>query len=114
MRANMTIDLTDLGEPKLSVSQAARYFAPSRGGKPAHKSRVIRYITAGVVGPNGDRVYLEALRQGNQWVTTPSAIQEFAESLTPARVATPPTTRTTAVRRKAAELAGRELERHGV
>jgi hypothetical protein len=108
------IDLTDPNQPKLNTTQAARYFASSRGGKAAHKSRIVRYITTGVVGPNGGRVYLDALRQGNQWVTTPSSIQAFAEALTPERVVTAPTTRTTAVQGKAAERAGRELAKRGI
>jgi hypothetical protein len=110
----MTIDLTDPAEPKLNMSQAAAYFAPSRGAKKPHKSRVVRYITAGVIGPDGGRVYLAALRQGTQWVTTPAAIQAFAEALTPGRVAAPPTPRTSAARRKAAERAGHELAKRGI
>jgi len=86
----MTINLIDPEEPKLNLSQAARYFAPSRGDRPAHKSRIVRYITDGVKGPSGARVFLGALRQGNQWVTTPSAI------------------------RKNAERAGRELAKRGI
>ena len=114
MGTNMPIDLTDPNKPKLNPTQAARYFASSRGDRPTHKSRVVRYILDGVVGPNGDRVYLEALRQGNQWVTTPEAIQAFCEALTPRPARPQSGSRAAAVPSKKAERAGRELAKHRI
>ncbi len=109
----MPIHVTNPEEPGLNMSQATKYFVSSRGNRPAHKSRLIRYITHGVNGPNGGRVYLEALRQGNQWVTTPSAIQAFCEALTPERADVKPTHQTSASRRRASDRAGRELTKRG-
>jgi hypothetical protein len=110
----MAIDLTNPDEPKINLSQAAKYFAPSRRNRPAHKSRVLRYITDGVPRPGSSRVYLAALRQGNQWVTTPSAIQAFCEALTPNTVDAPSSPRTLPAVRRAAERAGRELDKRGI
>jgi hypothetical protein len=108
----MTIDLTDPNEPKLNMSQAAKYLAPSRCGRPPHKSRVIRYITVGRIAPNGVRVYLDALRQGSQWVTTARSLQHFCEALTPKPGQATHVSRATAAS-KAAERARRELDKLG-
>jgi hypothetical protein len=110
----MKIDLRDPDEPKLNLSQAARYFAPSRGDRPAHKSRLVRYITHGVLGPDGRRVYLGAARQGTQWVTTPSAIQAFSDALTPRRRDAAAAPRTPSARRASAVKAARALDRLGI
>jgi hypothetical protein len=104
------IDVTDLNEPKLNLSEAARYFAPSRKGRPPHKSRILRYMTDGVVGPDGVRVFLGGGRLGYQWVTTPSAIQAFCEALTPKLGSAP----SRVAARKAAERAGDELAERGI
>jgi hypothetical protein len=110
----MKIDLRDPDEPKLNLSQAARYFAPSRGDRPAHKSRLVRYITIGVLGPDGHRVRLAALRQGHGWVTTPAAIQAFCEALTPQRRDAAGATHTPSARRASATRAARELDELGI
>jgi hypothetical protein len=109
----MDPDLRDPDEPKLNLGQAAQYFASSRGGRPAHKSRVLRYIVDGVLGLDGHRHWLGALRQGNQWVTTPSAIQAFCEALTPRRRDGAGAGRTTAGRRASAAKVAHELDRLG-
>jgi hypothetical protein len=114
MGANVSVDVTNPNEPKLSLGLATRYFAPSRKGRPPHKSRILRYITRGVPGPDGERVYLAAARQGNQWVTTPSAIQAFCDALTPEPGGHCPGSRASAVRHDRAEGAGRELEKRGI
>jgi hypothetical protein len=110
----MKIDLRDPDEPKLSLAQAARYFAPSRGNRPAHKSRLVRYITIGILGPDGHRVRLAALRQGHGWVTTPSAIQAFCEALTPQRRDPATAPRTPSARGASAARAARALDRLGI
>jgi hypothetical protein len=110
----MSIDITNPKEPKLNLCQAAKYFAPSRGSRPAHKSRLVRYITDGIIGPKGERVYLSALRQGKQWVTTPSAIQAFCEALTPNTRSVPASPRTRPDFKRGAERAGRELDEYGI
>jgi hypothetical protein len=75
----------------------------------------------GVVGPSGQRVYLEAARLGGRWVTTPAAIRRFVAAQTPAHgdaskptTDTTPTPRTPSKRRKASERAAEELERVGI
>jgi hypothetical protein len=110
----MPIDLTDPEEPVLSIAQAARLFAPCRGGRPTHKNRLIRYIVDGVVGPDGHRVRLDALRQGHAWITTRSAIQAFCVALTPKRPDAAGATRTPPARRASAAKATRVLDRLGI
>jgi len=105
----MAIDLTRTDEPKLNLKQAAGYFASARGDKPAHITRVLRYITKGCLGPDGRRVYLAALRQGSTWTTTPASIQTFCEQLTPKPGSTPVAPRTPSKRRREIERADREL-----
>ena len=110
----MAIDLTD-NEPKLSLTQAAKYFPEFRPGKAAHKSRILRYILDGIVSPlDGERKYLDALKAGSQWMTTPSAIQEFCESITPGRGRRSATVRTSAGRSRSAEQTARALDRAGI
>jgi hypothetical protein len=110
----MDIDLRDPDEPKLNLAQACRFFAPSRTNRPVHKSRLIRYIVDGVLGPDGTRVRLAALRQGHGWVTTPSAIQAFCEALTPKRRDAAGATHTPSARRASDAKAARELDRLGI
>jgi hypothetical protein len=114
MGANMGVDITNPREPKLSLGLATGYFAESRKGRRPHKSRILRYITLGVLGPGGVRVYLAAVRQGNQWVTTPSAIQAFCDALTPGPIGDRPSSRASTVRSDRAERAGREIEKRGI
>jgi hypothetical protein len=66
-----------LTETLLSFPQAAELFAPYREGKPAHVSRLHRHRLYGYRG-----VYLEAMRQGGQWVTSKEAVARFMAALT--------------------------------
>jgi hypothetical protein len=68
------------GEP---LSRACRRFPPHRQGKSVTLSCLIRWVTSGVRGPNGQRIRLEAARLSGRWVTTPQAIARFLEAQTP-------------------------------
>jgi Protein of unknown function (DUF1580) len=89
------------------VRQAPQYLGSGRNGKPVHKSFLIRAIKKGV---NGHR--LEALRIGSRWISSIEALQRWAESQTP-DLASGPAGKPAVNRRKAAEQAGRELDRLG-
>ncbi len=89
-----------------ALREAPAFLGRGRNGKPPHKSFVLRAITKGI---NGHR--LEALRVGSRWLTSVEALQRWAEDQT--KDATIAPTPTPASRRKAAEAAGRELDRLG-
>jgi hypothetical protein len=86
---------------------------PGRDGKPIHFSTVFRWVVKGVRGPAGERVRLDALRIGGRWVTSASALQRFAEALTP-QLDGGATPATPTQRQRAAERAGKELEALGI
>ena len=90
-----------------ALKEGPSYLGAGRNGRPPRKSFVVRAIKKGI---NGHR--LEALRVGSRRVTGVEASQRWAESQTadvlPGPAETPP-----ACRRKAAERAGRELDRFG-
>jgi hypothetical protein len=80
-------------------------------------STVWRWVNKGVLGPQGRRVKLEALKLGGQLVTTEQAIQRFAEALTPApRIEGEPLVVASLApgKRKAAERADAELMKRGI
>jgi hypothetical protein len=101
---------------KLSV--LARRVPSYRSGKPASLSRLLRWVLDGVRGPDGQRVYMEALRTPSGWISTPRAISRFFEALTPTttepNAAPAPKPRTERQRLLAAERAGKQLEKLGV
>ncbi len=90
-----------------ALKEGPAYLGAGRGGRPPHRSFMVRAITKGM---NGQR--LEALRVGSRWLTSVEALQRWAEAQTAARVgeaAAPPP----AANRGAAERAARELDRLG-
>src|SRR5262245_5802633 len=107
------IDLST--ESALSLTQAARLLPPGRGGRPVTLSCVLRWVLTGARGPSGERIRLEAVRVGGRWLTTREALQRFAEALTPRPDAPPaPAPRTAGQRARAAEKAGKQLEKLGI
>jgi hypothetical protein len=98
-----------------TLTQAARRVPRTRQDRPVTLSCLLRWIMSGVIGPNGQRIKLEAARLANRWITTPGAISRFVVAQTPS----PPsgeasTPRTAGKRRRASEAAARELERIGI
>src|SRR3954469_19956856 len=87
--------------------QAGPSLGAGRNGRPVHISFFIRAITKGI---NGHR--LEALKVGSRWITSVEALQRWAEAQT-GDAAAGPDESPAAGRRKAAERAGRELDRLG-
>src|SRR4051812_30723995 len=106
------IDLT--AEKPLSLWRAAELIPPARNGKRTNASTIFRWVRDGATGPDGQRVYLEALKLPGRWLTTAAAVQRFLEALTPQRDARPATPRPSGRRAKASEKAGREPAKIGI
>jgi hypothetical protein len=61
-----------------TLTRAAQRIPSTRQGKPVTLSCLLRWVQTGVIGPNGQRIKLEAARLAGKWVTTPAAIRRFA------------------------------------
>src|SRR5262245_19029756 len=99
-----------------TLTRAARRVPRTRQNKPVTQSCLFRWVTAGVVGPDGRRIKLEAARIAGKWVTTPGAIRRFVAAQTPNLTDTPlaaPPPRSPIQRRRASEAAASKLERAG-
>jgi hypothetical protein len=107
------IDLST--EHPLSLIEACRLVPPARGGRRTHISTLLRWITRGVVTADGRRVRLRACRLGSRWITSRESITEYMQALTPPLDAEPTATpRTPGKRQRAAEAAGKQLEKVGI
>lgn len=96
----------------ISLSQAAKQI-PGPTGKGLDPSTCFRWTTTGARSATGERVKLEALRVGGRILTTQAAVRRFLLALTHGTTAPTPAPRSPATRQRAAERAGRELERMG-
>jgi hypothetical protein len=104
-----------LTENLISLIEAARRLPPGRGGRPVSFGCVLRWITQGIVGPDGRRIRLEGIRLGARWLTSTEALARWAEQLTPRLDPEPGLApRTPAKRRKAAERVDQVLKRLGM
>ena len=100
-----------------TLTRAARRVPRTRQDKPVTLSCLFRWVTTGVVGPDGRRIKLEAARIAGKWVTTPGAIRRFVTAQTPNLTDTTlsaPPPRSANQRRRASERAAAELERAGI
>ena len=107
------IDLAN--QQGLSPKEAAILLPSYKGGKPSHPSKIIRLITKGTRLPNGSVERLEALRIGNQWITTAEAIRTYGERVAAGSLGQPQSIATKPISpRPAAERADRELASIGI
>jgi hypothetical protein len=96
------LDLTT--DKPISLATATALVPPGRSGRKTHLSTLLRWITKGAKGPDGEVVRLEAVRLGGRWMTSRGALQRFAERLTPSpEGADSPTVQTPAAKRRAAK-----------
>ena len=91
-----------------ALREAPAFLGRGRNGKPPRKNFVLQAITRGINGHS-----LEALRVGSRWITSVEALRRRAEGQT-RDAATAPTPAPAPGRRRAAEAAGRELDRLGI
>jgi hypothetical protein len=98
-----------------NLNQAARLFPPYREERRVNASTIFRWIVEGVRRPDGTRLRLEGARVGGRWLTSTHAIERFIRAQTPhLDAAERPRERTQKQREKAAERAGKQLERIGI
>jgi hypothetical protein len=103
-----------LDENPFPLETACKQIPPGRGGERCHISTLVRWISRGVLSPNGSRVRLEAIRLGGRWLTSRAAIQRFCDALTPrTEDDSPPPTRTERQADRAAEQSGKRLAKAG-
>jgi hypothetical protein len=97
-----------------TLTRAARRVPRTRQDKPVGLSCLVRWVTAGVRGPDGQRIFLEAARLAGKWITTPGAIRRFVQAQTPSTAPEEsPVPRSPAKRRRSSERTARELEKLG-
>lgn len=96
----------------LGLAKAAQQL-PGTDGRPVNPATVFRWCVSGVRVPTGERVRLEHARIGSRLFTSEMAVERFVMRLTNGTTAPTPAPRSPAERRRAAERAGRELEKMG-
>ncbi len=67
------------------LAALARTLPGYRGKTAIHPATLFRWITSGVMLPNGARLKLEALRIGGRFVSSQAALSRFFERQTAAR-----------------------------
>src|SRR5262245_54821704 len=85
---------------------------PRRRGKPIHIATVFRWCERGILGADGQRHRLRAIRVGGVPCVTQASLLDFFGALSRTPDSPPHPTRTG--RNRAARRAGRELERAGI
>lgn len=100
-----------LGEKLLTLGQACRQLPGSRGADRKHPATLTRYILRGSRGVGGQVVKLEAIRDGNRWLTSEEALARFFERLAASNPM--PATAPRTARERAHAAAEAELERMG-
>jgi hypothetical protein len=108
------LDEIEMGQGE-TLARLARLIQPVRQGRPTSQSCLFRWVMTGVRGPDGERVFLEAARLSGKWISTPGAIRRFVAAQTPRLEGeAAQESRTPNRRRRANEMAARELENMGV
>ncbi len=74
------IDVT--ADDVLSLTEACRLLPRGRNGSRPHLTTLLRWIREGIKVQDGKRVRLSAVRFGGKWVTSRTALQDFAAALT--------------------------------
>jgi len=107
------IDITS--DDTLTLAEACRILPRGRNGSRPHLSTILRWILRGAPAPDGRRIKLAALRCGSKWVTSRTALREFAAALTPRLDTEPaPPPRSPTQQRRASERAASELTKNGI
>jgi hypothetical protein len=112
MTADQTIVSRIMSEQQFPINQI-----PGRSGRNVNCVTAWRWVTKGLLTPDGRRVRLEAVKIGATWFTSREALERFAAARTPTfggdGDAATPLPRTPAKRQRAAMQAEAELQRRG-
>jgi hypothetical protein len=93
----------------------ARRVPRTRRDRPVTLGCLLRWVTSGVTGPDGKRIYLEAARLSGRWISSPAALRRFVEAQQPcADAKETPVLRSPARRRRELQQAEKALYRAGV
>jgi hypothetical protein len=106
-----------LSETIVSFAQAAKRLPPGRKSRPTSPGTIWRWSREGVRAADGRVVILESCRIGGRSVTSVEALARFSAALTVQTEQSNdeiPTPRTPGQRERAAERAGKELEKLGI
>jgi hypothetical protein len=79
-----------------------------------HAATLGRWRHPGIIGPEGKRVCLCAMRLGGRWVSTSGELERFLGILNAGRATVTSANRSPAARTKAAAAASRELDSLGL
>jgi hypothetical protein len=82
MKLNATTAEALLREGLVPLSDISKLVPPAASGKPMHRAVGWRWVRAGVLGPDGLRVKLAAVRVGKRWMTSRLALARFFGALT--------------------------------
>jgi hypothetical protein len=123
LRGDRTV-VTDQIHSEISSGQGEKLTALTkrvpryRRNRPATLGRLLRWVLHGVLDPDGNRIYLEAVRTPGGWVSTPGAMSRFFSALTPALanqpVAPAPKARSPQKRQAQSERAAKKLADMGI
>jgi hypothetical protein len=113
MLSEKLLEEIEAGEGE-TLTRASRRVPRTRQDRPVTIGCLLRWIMTGVVGPDGQRVHLEAARLAGRWITTPGAIRRFVVAQTPRLGEAEPAPRTPAVRQRESRRAAQQLERLGI
>lgn len=107
-----------LDEVPIGICAAAKRLGTFRNGRPTHPSTVTRWVTRGIVLPDGRNLKLEAIKLNGRFVTSVAAVVRFVAAQQhdgPDGDGGPESgSRTPSRRRHAAAQAVEELRRLGV
>jgi hypothetical protein len=100
----------------LPLAKAAKRFPPYRQGKEVTLSCLVRWVTSGVITPDGSRIKLEAARCAGRWLTSERAIADFVRAQTPDLENAIPKQlpRSPSARERASRAAGQRLRQLGI
>jgi hypothetical protein len=114
MLSQQLLEEIEAGQGEI-LTRAARRMPRTRQERPVSPSCLFRWLTTGVIGPNGQRVKLEGARLGGRWVTTAGAIRRFIAAQTPSLdTKGTETPRTAATQQRASERAAQLLKKLGI
>ncbi len=90
MQLRETTAETLLREGLVPLHDVPKLVPAGASGRAMHRAVAWRWVRAGVVGPGGLRVTLEAIRVGKRWMTSQLALARFFDALSGGRPNGPP------------------------